>query len=709
MNQELNVLAKIALNRLLLASVLTFLMLLAGWFAFAQLVVPSIIESAYRGESLSFLNSIIEGRDIHPVDDYLRAWPTIAWQITVPFVGFGLLGLLLVMVTSSPTFFRRYVGEATPGTLGAIRMLTCAILLLATLMEDLPSIALLPVEMREPKGLMALFYTLPISFEKLLASENALRAFQLFAELILFLGVIGWKTRIVIPLGALCHFLLWGILRDYSFFWHQTLVPFYVMVVLSCTPCGDGWSVDRLRKVYSGRTVLAADHASPVYGWSRYACWLVIAFIYVESGLNKLRIGGIYWWNATNMRSIYYEGSLEPREFDWAVALHLAPAPDVVFALLGLTALLGQVFFGLVLFSRTARLILPFLMMASHLGILVLQRILFFDLILLQLVFFDFTRVGQAIGRRLALTRGRIEILYDGLCPLCRRTVRLLACFDLFGRLEFLDFRRLDLAAYNSNHNLNLTVSDLDQEMYVISRGRAYRGFYGYRAMALALPAFWPLVPWLFLPGVPTVGERIYGYVARNRLNLLKCDSNCESTLSEKSHSTVSRSSYAAPRSLRYALFISAVSVVFSFFWFYLIEFYPFTATALFSGVNTSGVIYYAKVLAHRESGEISRTRLEDGIGAISHNARYVVALGKCLEGPEDMDVCKKFLSANGAAYNKKAPLGEKLTKYEIQVWRWDFLSNPSDPNHGELVRRLVFDINAKSEGEKRVAKDQAG
>ena len=219
--------------------------------------------------------------------------------------------------------------------------------------------------------------------------------------------------------------------------------------------------------------------------------------------------------------------TLNPREFDWALSLYLTHVPDIFFSLLGLFTLVGETFFGLVLFSRVARRIFPVAAIMMHTGILLFQRILFLDLILLQLVFFDFTPIRKAIGRRLASKRGRLQVLYDGLCPLCRRTGRLLACLDIFQRLQFLDFRLLDLNEYNRSQAVNLKPGDLEKEMYVISRGQAYCGFYGYRRLALAVPAFWPLAPWLFLPGIPSLGVSVYGYVARNRLKFLWCDSHC--------------------------------------------------------------------------------------------------------------------------------------------------------------------------------------
>src|SRR5262245_49979098 len=164
--------------------------LLALWMAFAKLVVPPVIESAYRGESLPVLNSLIKGQATHLVDEYMRDWEQLAWRSTVASTAFGLLGVVLIMVTTSPTFFRKFVGEATQGTLGAIRALTCGILLLWTVTEDFPSIAWLPVEARKPVGVMGWLYALPLGFDKLVASEVGLHVFQLLTELLLFLGMI---------------------------------------------------------------------------------------------------------------------------------------------------------------------------------------------------------------------------------------------------------------------------------------------------------------------------------------------------------------------------------------------------------------------------------------------------------------------------------------------------------------------------------------
>src|SRR5262245_9118306 len=220
----------IAPDRIRLVLVFAFVSALV-WIAFATLAVPPLIHSAYRGESLPVFNRMIRGQHVHPVGHYLQVWGGIATTVLVSWLGVSVLPVIM----STSVFFRRFVGAATPGTLGAIRAWTCFILLLTTLQEDLSSFALLPPEIRQPMGLMNVLYVLPIGYAQFLASETSLRLFQRVTEVLLFLGVIGWRTRIVIPFATLCAFILNGILREYTGFWHQNLVPIYVLAVLSWT------------------------------------------------------------------------------------------------------------------------------------------------------------------------------------------------------------------------------------------------------------------------------------------------------------------------------------------------------------------------------------------------------------------------------------------------------------------------------------------
>jgi hypothetical protein len=183
--------------------------------------------------------------------------------------------------------------------------------------------------------------------------------------------------------------------------------------------------------------------------------------------------------------------------------------------------------------------------------------------------------------------------------------------------------------------------------------------------------------------------------MARNRRQFLWCDFHCPVQPSEEGESTKVTTTGDAARGFGYPLAVSGIIVVALLCWFYRIEFYPFTSWHLYSGLDTSGKVQYRKVFAQHESGVSSRARLEDTIGALALDNRYAAHLDKCFgEHPGDVELCKKFLSAAAAAYNKKAQPGERVTQYEIQIWIWDFLSYPFDPNYGNLTDRFAFEIN---------------
>jgi predicted DCC family thiol-disulfide oxidoreductase YuxK len=433
---------------------------------------------------------------------------------------------------------------------------------------------------------------------------------------------------------------------------------------------------------------------------------VAIAVSYWETGLCKLRLGGLSWWDPEGLRATFYEDSLMPREYDWTWSLLLTQAHDPLVGIMGVFAIAVESLWITVLFSRIVRKIWPVLTVMFHIGVFIFQKILFLDLILMQLLFFDLTGVRKAIVRRLETSYGRIQVLYDGHCPLCNRTVRVLRFFDLFARLECLDFRRLNLAEYNRRHNFALTIQDLDREMYVISRGQSYIGYYGYRVLAVALPAFWLLSPLMFLPGVSWVGERVYGYIARNRLGLVHCDSHCPSVPLGNSGLQAISQANDGPQRYRYALFISGFCVVMAISFFNTLEFYPLTAWHLYAKLNSSGKVTYHKVFGHQPSGTIVPVRLEETIGALRWDGRNRQKLTQCIDGvrkdrkrvvSKNLEICKKFLTASGIVYNEQSPPDQKITHFEIQEWVWDFRSNPSDPEHGNVTDRIIVEIEPVS------------
>jgi len=128
----------------------------------------------------------------------------------------------------------------------------------------------------------------------------------------------------------------------------------------------------------------------------------------------------------------------------------------------------------------------------------------------------------------------KARVLYDGQCPLCLKSVRILRSLDWFTRLEFVDVRDTTLPDL---HNPLVVGAPLLDQMHVLTPdGSAiYGGFAAFRWLAWRLPPLFPLAPLLYVPGIPWLGDRIYKWVARNRFRLVPChDGAC--TVESKAH-----------------------------------------------------------------------------------------------------------------------------------------------------------------------------
>ncbi len=113
-------------------------------------------------------------------------------------------------------------------------------------------------------------------------------------------------------------------------------------------------------------------------------------------------------------------------------------------------------------------------------------------------------------------------ILYDGACPLCRKSVRLLRGLDWLHALAFADVRDPDQVPQLPSP---IPRKRLLEEMYLLtpSRDRIHHGFAAFRWIAWRLPLLWAVAPLLYLPGMPKLGQRLYLWVARNRFRLVPC------------------------------------------------------------------------------------------------------------------------------------------------------------------------------------------
>jgi predicted DCC family thiol-disulfide oxidoreductase YuxK len=111
-------------------------------------------------------------------------------------------------------------------------------------------------------------------------------------------------------------------------------------------------------------------------------------------------------------------------------------------------------------------------------------------------------------------------MLYDGLCILCQQTQKTVRLFDWLGRVERLNAQ--DHAAVLARFP-ELATEDILGEIYVQANdGRWLVGFFGMRHLAWQIPLGWFLLPIFYLPGMNTLGPKMYGWVAKRRYQINK-------------------------------------------------------------------------------------------------------------------------------------------------------------------------------------------
>jgi hypothetical protein len=69
------------------------------------------------------------------------------------------------------------------------------------------------------------------------------------------------------------------------------------------------------------------------------------------------------------------------------------------------------------------------------------------------------------------------------------------------------------------------------EEMHVLppDRSQIYAGFKAFRWMAWRLPPLWLFAPFLYVPGIPALGQWAYLWIARHRYQIVPCrDGVCQ-------------------------------------------------------------------------------------------------------------------------------------------------------------------------------------
>ena len=336
---------------------------------------------------------------------------------------------------------------------------------------------------------------------------------------LLVLSALGIFTRISTAGAFLLGTYLIGIPESFGKIHHADAILVWAMATLALSRSGDGWSVDALVRA-ARRPEEPPRPRSGEYTWPIRMMWLVMSIIFFSAGVSKLRHGGLAFVTTDALATHFIHSNYGlgrpagPPLVDWGLWFARHP---MLCRVMGAVSLFFELALPFALFSRWARRIVVPGVFSLQLGITFLMGPDFLRFAFCYLFWVPWEKMGAALKNSTDTnTRSRHHFLYDGSCGLCQKTVAVLRRLDLLGRIVFHDALR-DWPAIQAAFP-TLSQEECLENMHVVTAsGRVETGFDAYRAISWSLPLLWPIAPLLYVPGVPTVGRRVYAAVARGR------------------------------------------------------------------------------------------------------------------------------------------------------------------------------------------------
>lgn len=319
--------------------------------------------------------------------------------------------------------------------------------------------------------------------------------------------MVGWRTswvKWVVWIGQISYDH-----RNPILFYGVDKILAHILLILCVCPIGRTLSLDRVRAVRAAkRNDLSATlppYVSPWAGACTRLLQIQMASLFFYSAVGKL--GGDDWWNG---HAIWQVFTTDEYRQPWLVYLLASQYWIVNVATYG--TILIELGYTFLIWQRATR---PYLLA----GAIFLHSMFG---ILMGLIYFSFvmTMGHMSFVRPLWLARlrfwwkqkiGDMEMIYDGRCGFCVRSMAWFLAFDGLQQIRIRDFRT----------NPSPVVSDalMEKHLYlVLPDGRALPGFEAYRYAVLRVPGQWWMVPFFYIPILSRlIGTPLYNWVAANR------------------------------------------------------------------------------------------------------------------------------------------------------------------------------------------------
>ena len=335
-------------------------------------------------------------------------------------------------------------------------------------------------------------------------------AFHAFFLICCTAFTLGWRTswvKWIVLIGLISYDY-----RNFVISYGAGSIAVSLVFVLCLAPTGRSMSLDRLRAVRAAkRADLAAvppTYFSPWAGACIRLLQLQMVVLFFVSGAEKIR-GDMWWWGD----ALWVAFSVN--EFYNGFVLWLFARQYWLVTLGTYATILIELAYAFLIWRRRTR---PYLLAAAvwlHLNFMFLLGLVYFSVIMIM-GHMSFLRQEWLATLALWWKRkiGDMEMVYDGRCGFCVRSMAWFLAFDGLQQITSRDFRT----------NPSPIVSDekLEKALYlVLPDGRALPGFEAYRYVVLRVPGLWWLVPFFYVPLISRLfGPPIYNWIAANRSRL---------------------------------------------------------------------------------------------------------------------------------------------------------------------------------------------
>jgi len=319
--------------------------------------------------------------------------------------------------------------------------------------------------------------------------------------------MVGWRTS----------WVKWIVLVGEISYAHYNVVLSYgvdrilcsLLVILCVAPIGRALSLDQVRAVRAAKredlAALPAPYSSAWAGACIRLMQIQMAALFFYSAVYKLH--GDDWLNGDVLWVVFSHAN-----FYSPILLSLFATHFWLVNVATYGTLLIEIAFPFLIWQRATR---PYLLAAAiflHLQIAIFMGMPYFSFVMIM-GHMSFVRpewladLGRAWKQRI----GPMEIIYDGHCGFCRRSMAWLLAFD--------GMRQIDIRDYRANPSPVVPSELVDKALYLVRPGGpALPGFEAYRYVVARVPGLWWLIPFFFVPVFSRLfGRPLYDWVAANR------------------------------------------------------------------------------------------------------------------------------------------------------------------------------------------------